>query len=231
MNKNILTLSLTLIIMLLFQSCSSMKLRKTKTNNQIVEEKIKAFLYKLNRRISLKKKRISYHLDSTRGYKNLLEQLIVDEQTVYGYIVINRSYISALEIEQDLDSQESTLNGVDVVIIAKSENRSIILKALTVKNENILTMDVIKLIKKNKSILITQSDKPLDYYQAIKYCQDDGKNIPDEYDAENIEKQNLLFWTNKSTKNSNMAMIYDTKDNQFFEAIRADTFDVVCVGK
>ena len=140
-------------------------------------------------------------MDNAREYKNILEQRIVEEQTSYGYIVINRSYISALEIEQDLNNQEDTLNGVDIVIIAKSENRSIILKALTVKNENILTMDVIQLSKRDsKDVSILQSETPLSYYDAIKYCKNEDKTIPTQYDVDNIKVDNNIILDKKKDK-------------------------------
>lgn len=231
-NKNIVILVMLVIMAYMLQSCMAVKTTKIQSNNQIIEHKIKEFLYKINKRKRLKKKRVSYHVDNAREYKNILEQRIVEEQTSYGYIVINRSYISALEIEQDLNNQEDTLNGVDIVIIAKSENRSIILKALTVKNENILTMDVIQLSKRDsKDVSILQSETPLSYYDAIKYCKNEDKTIPTQYDVDNIKVDNILFWTTKRTKNSNMAMIYDPNENTFFEAIRVDTFDVVCIDR
>jgi len=223
--------ALGLVIGFVFSACSGSRGFKKPDNNQIVETKISEFLYKLNKRKNLKKKRISYHLDATREYKNILEQVIVSEQILYGYIVINRSYISALDMEQDINNQESTLGGVDLVIVAKSENRSITLKAITIQNENLLTMDVIKLIHKKVNLSSIQNKKPLTYYDTIKYCKKENKTIPNEYNVDNIDKENVLFWSNKYTKNSDMAMVYDSNDKQFFEAIREDTFDAICVSK
>ena len=134
-------------------------------------------------------------------------------------------------MEQDINNQESTLQGVDVVIIAKGEGTSIVLKAITIKNENLLTMNVIKLEKEKSNITYTKSDNALRYYDAIKYCKGSDRDIPTENDVHNIEEKSLLFWTSMNTKNSNMAIVYDTNEKKSFEAFRSDTFDVVCVDK
>ena len=134
-------------------------------------------------------------------------------------------------MEQDINNQESTLQGVDVVIIAKGEGTSIVLKAITIKNENLLTMNVIKLEKEKSNITYTKSDNALRYYDAIKYCKENDRDIPTENDVHNIEEKSLLFWTSMNTKNSNMAIVYDTNEKKSFEAFRSDTFDVVCVDK
>lgn len=222
-----------LILLLLMQSCASIngyKSRKENNENKVFL-KINEFLYGLNKRKQLKKKRISYHLNSTGEYKNILEEAIVREQTQYGYIVINRSYISALDMEQDINNNESTLQGVDIVIIAKRDGLSIVLKAITVENENLLTMNVVQLERGGSKISYIKNDKSLKYYDAIDYCRSHNKNIPNENDVHIIEETNLLFWTNKYTKNSNMAMIYDSRGKKFFEGFRSDTFDVVCMSK
>ncbi len=226
-------LIMSLMVLLMMQSCASNMGAKKKqvSNDEKVFLKINEFMYSLNKRKRLKRKRLSYHLDLSNKYKNILEQTIVDEQTKYGYIVINRSYISALDMEQDIDNQESTLQGVDLVIIAKGESSSIVLKALTIKNENLLTMNVIKLKKEKSNIAYTRGDNALKYYDAIKHCNGSKKSIPTENDAYNIEDKDILFWTSKNTKNSNMAMVYDPKEEKFLEAFRSDTFDVVCVDK
>jgi hypothetical protein len=227
------------MILLLQQSCSIIKnkidgiryKKQTESNEDRIMLNMKSFLYKLHKRKNLKKKRISYHLDSAGEYKSTLEQVIIDEQIQYGYIVINRSYISALDMEQDIINNESTLQGVDIVIVAKREGLSIVLKAIAIENENLLSMDVIKLKRGGSSMSYIVSDELLKYYDAIKYCKKNNKNIPSENDVHIVEEKNILFWTTQYTKNSNMAKVYTPRESKFFEAFRSDTFDVVCVSK
>ena len=196
-----------------------------KRNKQRVEKKMYGILKELN----LKKQIISYNLDNTGSYKYALEEIIAKEKTNLEYHIIIRVNGTSLGKERNLQEEDRA----DIFIKAKLEYNSIIIQAFEIDTKHLLSSKTQYLEKDlNYNYSVTdKSEKPLNYYDGIAYCQEKNKNIPNEYSAPELKEIDFLFWTSKPADDSNSAMIYDYKNQKqhFVEAMKYDTFYTICV--